>query len=75
MPEFEELIDETSIAMNDKFKTKKHHEDTAGFQVTFVNGVQKLYSSINCNPFEISKLTTIHNGLYARKETTLESST
>ena len=60
--EFEELIGESGIAVNDKSsKTKKHHEDNVRFQITFVKDVHNVYSSIKCNPFEISKLTTINN--------------
>ena len=38
-----------------------HHEEKTQFQKTFFDDVQKTISAMQCNPFEIDKLTAVNN--------------
>ena len=54
--EFEDQVDRHSDGVE-----RKHHEDDAQFQLTFFKDVQKTVGGMQCNPFEMEKLTAINN--------------
>ena len=54
--EFEDKVDRHSDGAE-----RKHHEDDAQFQLTFFKDVQKTVGGMQCNPFEMEKLTAINN--------------
>ena len=54
--EFEDQVDRHSNGIE-----QKHHEDDARFQLTFFKDVQKTAAGMQCNLFEMGKLTAINN--------------
>ena len=54
--EFEDQVDQHSDGVQ-----RKHYEDDAQFQLTFFKNVEKTVAGIQCNPFEMERLTAINN--------------
>ena len=53
---------ENAVGVNDVYETQDlHHEENPQFQKTFYDDVQKAISAMECNPFEMDKLTAINN--------------
>ena len=46
---------------NDEPNVQRHHEDNTKFQEAFFNDVQKVISAMECNPFQMEKITAINN--------------
>ena len=46
---------------NDIEEMQPHHEEKPQFQKTSFDNVQKTISAMQCNPFEIDKLTAVNN--------------
>ena len=53
---------EISVKTDDTNQTQRpHHEENQVFQERFHDDVQKAISAMECNPFEMNKLTAINN--------------
>ena len=55
--EFENNVDRNDI----EGVQRPHHEENPQFQKSFFDDVQKTISAMQCNPFDMEKLTAVNN--------------